>query len=166
VIGCGRRGGQNLHLSVMTAQRDFAAISLVDVSRQRSFILTLANSRQHATTPCALPPLSISDDGTQAAFDRPIRPPNALQIDIVWFRDLRTGQERRVNTNAAGVPDNHQARLASISRDGTTVIFRSNVSARKYFLACCNPLAHCTDLAPQVSRVRPFLCPLTNCYES
>jgi len=119
--------------------------------------MTLANSRQHANTPCGLAPLSISDDGTQAVFDRPIRPPNALPIDIVWFHDLRTGQERRVNTKAAGVPDNHQARLASISRDGTTVIFLSNATARRYFLACCNPRALCTDLAPQVSRVRPFL---------
>jgi len=97
----------------MTTQRDFAAIGSVEVPRQRSFIMTLANSRQHATTPCALPPLSISDDGTQAVFHRPIRPPNALPIDTVWFRDPRTGQERQVNTHAAGVQGHHQARLAA-----------------------------------------------------
>ena len=76
----------------------------------------------------ALPPLSISDDATQAAFDRPIYPPNAQQIDAVWLRDLRTGQERRVNTTAGGVLGNNQSRLARISRDGSTVIFQSNAT--------------------------------------
>ena len=76
----------------------------------------------------ALPPLSISDDGTQAAFDRPIYPPNAQQIDAVWLRDLRTGQERRINTTATGVQGNNNAWLARISRDGSTVTFQSNAT--------------------------------------
>ena len=76
----------------------------------------------------ALPALSISDDGTQAAFGRAIYPPNAQQIDAVWLRDLRTGQERRFNTTAAGVLGNNQARLPRLSRDGSTAIFESNAT--------------------------------------
>jgi hypothetical protein len=43
-------GGQNLHQSVMTAQRNFAAITARNAPRQPSFILTLEKSRQHAST--------------------------------------------------------------------------------------------------------------------
>ena len=82
----------------------------------------------YASGNSSLPVLSFSDDGNLAAFDRAIYPPNAQQIDAVWVRDLRTGAERRVNTTAGGVVGNNQARLARVSRDGSSVVFQSNAS--------------------------------------
>ena len=75
-----------------------------------------------------LPALSLSGDGNQAAFDRDIPNPTTQATPAVWVRNLLTGQETRVNTKASGVVGNNAARLAMISRDGSTVGFQSNAT--------------------------------------